>query len=241
VNVGLNTALSALSDSVNTRAVSLWTGFAKADATRTRVMFTWEANSAPSAEKPASLEIQPVDEAGKETMPPQVIGGAPGELPLMARFDLPPGRNRIRFSSLSKSGELIDRWVQNQVVPDYSKQQLVLATVKMLRARNVIELRVIEANPQASPTASTRFNGTDQVLVEIGYQALAGQTPAIKVDLLNAKGDLLRTLPASPPADGRVRLPLPLASLANSTYVLRVEASAGENTTQQWVAFRVAR
>src|SRR4029453_6725462 len=41
VNVALTTALSTLSDSVNTRAVSVWTGFAKADAARTRVMFTW--------------------------------------------------------------------------------------------------------------------------------------------------------------------------------------------------------
>ena len=241
VNVGLTTALSALSDSVNTRAVAVWTGIAKADATRTRVTFTWEANPAPAAEKPASLEIQPVDEAGKETMPAQVIGGAPGELPLMARFDLMPGRHRVRFTVLSKTGELIDRWVQNQVVPDFSKQQLVLATPKLLRARSVIEQRAIEANPDASPTAATRFSGTDRVLVDVEYQSLGGQTPEIKIDLLNAKGDLLRTLPASPPADGRVRLPLPLSSLANSTYVLRVAASAGEQTTQQWIAFRVVR
>src|SRR5829696_2927975 len=71
VNVGLTSALSGLSDSVNTRAVSIWTGFAKADAERTRVMFTWEPNPSPNGDKPARLEIQPVDDAGKETMPPQ--------------------------------------------------------------------------------------------------------------------------------------------------------------------------
>src|SRR5688500_4646291 len=57
VNVALTTALSSLSDSVNTRAVAIWTGFAKADAERTRVMFTWEPNPTPSADKPARLEI----------------------------------------------------------------------------------------------------------------------------------------------------------------------------------------
>ena len=36
-------------------------------------------------------------------------------------------------------------------------------------------------------------------------------------------------------------MPLPVASLANSTYVLRIEATAGEQSTQQWVAFRIAR
>jgi hypothetical protein len=41
--------------------------------------------------------------------------------------------------------------------------------------------------------------------------------------------------------NGRARMSLPVSSLANSTYVLRIEAAAGEQTAQQWVAFRVAR
>jgi VWFA-related protein len=241
VNVALTTALSSLSDSVNTRAVSIWTGFAKADAERTRVMFTWEPNQAAPAEKPARLEIQPVDDAGKETLPAQVIGGAPGELPLMARFDLAGGRHRLRFTSLTASGDVIDRWVQAQAVPDFSKQSLVLSTPKILRAKNVLELRAIEANPAAAPTASTRFGATDRILVEIECQAPNGETPQIKIDLLNAKGDFLQTLQTVALTGGQMRMPLPVSSLANSTYVLRVEATAGEQTSQQWVAFRVQR
>ena len=41
--------------------------------------------------------------------------------------------------------------------------------------------------------------------------------------------------------DQSIKQPLPVSSLANSTYVLRIEATAGEQTAQQWVAFRVAR
>ena len=241
VNTALTGALSSLSDSVNTRAVSVWTGFAKADPERTRVMFAWEPNPSPNGDKPARLEIQPVDDAGKETMPAQVIGGAPGELPLMAAFAFSGGKHRLRFTVYTAAGELMDRWVVSQAVPDLSKESLVLTTPKILRARSVLEMRAIEANPSASPTASTRFGPFDRVLVEIDYQALGGQTPQIKVDLLNAKGELLRTLPAPPPADGRVRMPLPVSSLANSTYVLRIEATAGEQTAQQWVAFRIVR
>jgi VWFA-related protein len=240
-NTFLTGALAALSDSVNTRAAVIWTGFAKADAERTRVMFAWEPNPAPNADKPARLEIQPVDEAGKESMPSQVIGGAPGELPLMASFAMTAGRHRIRFTTLTSAGEVIERWVQAQPVPDFTKSTLVLSTPKILRARSMVEMRAIEANPTASPTANTRFTGIDRVLVEIEYQALGGQTPEIKVDLLNAKGDRLQTLPTPPPADGRVRMPLPVSSLANSTYVLRIEATAGEQTSQQWIAFRIAR
>lgn len=240
-NVLLTTALSALSDSTNTRAVSIWTGFAKGDADRTRVTFTWEPNRTTATDKPARLEIQPVDDAGKDAMPSQVIGGAPGELPLAAHFDFTAGKHRLRFTSLTASGEIIDRWVISQAVPDFSKQPLVLATPRVLRARNMIEFRAIEANPHASSTASTTLVATDRVLVQIECQAPEGSTPNVTVELLNTRGDLLRALDTPPLVDGRSRMPLPVGSLANGTYILRIEATAGEQSTQQWVAFRVAR
>lgn len=242
VNTALTTALSAMSDSAAGRAVTIWTGVSRGAEGRTRLSYTWEAAPAPaSADKPARLEVQPVDEAGKESMPAQVIGGAPGELPLMAHFEWPAGRQRVRFTSLTQAGETIDRWVQAQVVPDLSKSAIVLATPRFLRARNMIELRAIEANPSASPTASTRFAATERVLVEIAVDSPAGDAAQIKVELLDSKGSLLRGLDAPPLAGGRLRLPLPVGSLANSTYLLKVTATVAEQAAEQWVAFRVAR
>jgi VWFA-related protein len=241
VNVGLTGALAALSDSANVRPVSVWTGFAKADAERTRVVYTWEPNQVAGVAKAAQLEIQPIDEAGKPTLPAQVIGGAPGELPMIARFELGAGRYRIRFTAMTASGEVLDRWIQNQAVPDFSDQSLVLATPKILRAKNMVEFRAIEANATAPPTATTRFGATDRVLIEIECQSPAGVVPQLKMDLLNAKGDFLQTLHNVSLDSGRARLALPLTSLANSTYVLRISASSGEQTAEQWVAFRVAR
>jgi hypothetical protein len=206
-----------------------------------RVSFAWEANPGNSADKPARLEIQPLDDAGNVTMPAQVIGGAPGELPLNAEFQMRPGRHRIRFTVLTSAGDVVDRWIVSRIVPDATKLPVVLATPRFLRARNMIEFRAIEANPNASPTASTRFGPTDRVLVELEAQVPDGQTPKLKVDLLNAKGDVLRGLDVPPANGGKVRLSLPVAALANSTYVLRVEATAGVESAQQWVAFRVAR
>jgi len=241
VNTALTTALAAITDSATTRAVNIWTGTTKGEGDRTRLTFAWEAAPGlPAADKPARLEIQPVDDAGKESMPAQVIGGAPGELPLMAHFEWPAGRQRIRFTSLTAAGETIDRWVQMQAVPDLSKSPLVLATPRFLRARNMIELRAIEANPTPSPTSTMRFGATERVLVEIEYTA-GGETAQIKVDLLNAQGDVLRALDTPAPSNGRLRMPLPVSSLANSTYILRVTATAGEHSAEQWVAFRVAR
>jgi hypothetical protein len=219
----------------------VWTGFAKADDDRTRVVYTWESNQVGGMSKPAQLEIQPIDEAGKPTMPAQVIGGAPGELPMMARFQLAAGRHRIRFTVMTASGDVIDRWIQNQSVPDYTKQSLVLATPKILRAKNMVEFRAIEANATAAPTATTRFGATDRVLIEIECQSPEGTTPQLKMDLLNQKGDFLQTLHNVSLANGQIRLALPVSSLANSTYVLRLQATAGEQTAEQWVAFRVVR
>jgi VWFA-related protein len=240
VNTMLTSALSALSDSTNSRAILVWTGFAKSEESRTRVSFTWEPNPASSDSKPARLEIQPVDDTGAPSMPALVIGGAPGELPLVANYLMAPGRQRVRFTSMTSAGDVIDRWVQAQSIPDFTKQPLVLSTPRFLRARNMIEFRAIEANPVAAPVAAMRFGPTDRVLVEIEARGAATAT-SINVDLLNAKGDVLRALDVPAMTGDKVRMPLPVAALANSTYVLRIQAAAGEQQAQQWVAFRVAR
>jgi len=62
----------------------------------------------------------------------------------------------------------------------------------------------------------------------------------MKFDLLNGKGDVLRALDAPPLAGGRLRMTLPVSSLAPSVYVLRVQASKGEQSAQQLAAFRIA-
>ena len=147
----------------------------------------------------------------------------------------------MRFTSLTSAGETIDRWVQTQVVPDLSKSPIVLATPRFLRARNMIELRAIEANPSPSPTALIRFAATERVLVEIECAAPAASRRRSRSTCSTAKGDLLRTLDAPPLADGRLRMPLPVSSLANGTYILRITATAGEQSAEQWVAFRVAQ
>jgi hypothetical protein len=77
--------------------------------------------------------------------------------------------------------------------------------------------------------------------VELEAQGADGKAPEITVELLNAKGDLLRALDVPAVVNGKVRMPLPVNALANSTYVLKVEATAGAESAQQWVAFRVAR
>jgi len=242
VNTALVGALAAMSDGAGgSRAVAVWTGVSRGDEGRTRLSVTWEANTAnlrPGDGRPAQLSVQAVDADGKSTTDTQVIGGAPGELPLVAQLDLTPGRQRIRFTSQTAAGDTLDRWIQTVSLPTFDGT-LALATPRFLRARTAIELRAIEANPSPAPVATTRFRPSERVLVDVPYYSPGG-APAMTVQLLNGKGDLLRPLDAPPPADGRLRVTLPVASLAPSVYVLRVAALLGDQASEQLVAFRVA-
>ena len=242
VNTELTNALSALSQSAAaTRAVTVWTGVSPGDAGQTRLSVTWEATAAVASDTPVRLEVQPIDDAGEPTVDSQVIASVPGEIPLVARYELAPGPHRFRLTSLSRAGETIDRWVQTVTLPSLADEPLILSTPRFLRGRTMIELRAIEANPAAAPTAATRFRPSDRVLVEVECLTADGGPVVVSVDLLNAAGDLLRPVDVPPLVDGRLRMPLPVSSLAQSVYVLRVRAVSGELAAEQWVAFRVAR
>ena len=216
-------------------------GMGKGANGQTTFTYTWEPMPGNAQEKPARLVIQPVDDGGKDVGEGKTIGSAAGEWPLVATFAFAPGRQRLRFTAMNKADEVIDRWVANTPVPDLSHEALVLSTPKLLRARSMPEFRAMEANASAPATAARSFAATDRVLVEIECRGPDGVAPQVKVDLLNQKGDLLRALDAPVLQDGRGRITLPVNALANSTYVLRIEAAAGEQAAQQWVAFKVTR
>ncbi len=240
-NVALTTALSSLSDTVTGSAVTVWTGLSRGTANRTKFTVTWEANPLPPGrDKPARLEIQPLGEDNKPSMDAQVIAGAPGEIPIIALFEFASGRQRLRITSMTSAGETIDRWVQTVTIPPVAGDGMALATPRFLRARSMPEFRAIEANPAPAPTASRRFRPNERVVVEIECYAPGDTPPELKFDLLNGKGDVLRALDAPPLVNGRLRLPLPVSSLAPSVYVLRVQASNGEQSARQLAAFRVA-
>jgi len=240
-NTALTTALSSLADTVTGSAVTVWTGLSRGSGERTKFTVTWEANALPPGrDKPARLEIQPLGEDSKPSMDAQVIAGAPGEIPLIAQFEFPPGRQRLRMTSMTAAGETIDRWIQSVTIPAMGGDVIALATPRFLRARSMPEFRAIEANPAPAPTASRRFRPSERVVVEIECYAPGDGRPELKFDLLNGKGDVLRELDAPALENGRLRMVLPVSSLAPSVYVLRVHASQGEQTAQQLAAFRIA-
>jgi hypothetical protein len=59
------------------------------------------------------------------------------------------------------------------------------------------------------------------------------------VELLGSEGASLVTLPVPALDAGRARIELPVRSLAQGTYVLRVRATLGDRIVERLEAFRV--
>lgn len=232
------------------RPVAVWVGASRGAGDLTRVTIRWERNGALGSREPAvgsaapapvaRLQIEPLGADGKPALPGQAIADLPGELPALADFDLAPGRRRMRLTAQSAKGDILDQWVETIDVPALAGAPLALATPRLLRARSAAELRALEQSLSGSPTATARFRPSERVLVDVACYAAPGVVPEVDVELLNGKGDRLRSLDAPPLTDGRLRLALPVGSLAPSVYVLRIRATAGARHAEQMVAFRVA-
>jgi hypothetical protein len=63
----------------------------------------------------------------------------------------------------------------------------------------------------------------------------------IVVRLTNSQGQALATLPSTRGERGAIRIDLPLASLAPSTYTVRIDARVGDISAVQVVAFTVSQ
>jgi hypothetical protein len=79
---------------------------------------------------------------------------------------------------------------------------------------------------------------SDRLLVELEVYAESA-TPEVSVELLNQKGDGLVKIPVTTNTTGKLRVEIPLQSLAPATYVLKVVARAAENVAENHVPFRI--
>jgi hypothetical protein len=132
-----------------------------------------------------------------------------------------------------------DEWQQPIGVPALAAEPLALATPRFYRAFSVPDYRRLSADPHPSPVATRDFRHTDRVLVEVDVYAEGVEPPAVTVELLGETGQPLAALPVPPLSGGTARIELPVASLANGTYLLRVRARSGERLVEHLDAFHV--
>ena len=163
-----------------------------------------------------------------------------GDAPTVASYQLKPGPLALRVTVRSAGGSVLDRWTQSLVVPDYTAAPLKLGTPRVFRTRTLAETRSFEADPSPTPSASRRFRRTDRIVIDVPYETNSGQ-PEVQAQLTNRDGKVLAPLTLAKGPDGVARVVLPLASLAPSTYTVRVDVKAGDEQGAQVVAFTVSQ
>jgi VWFA-related protein len=245
----LTEAMTPMAVSATGRIADVWIGLSAGQTGGPRLLVTWEPPAAGRDGVPAVTIVEverltPVPAPGLEAAavgPPQALESARGLRPAgrVGVFDVEPGQATLRFTALAEDGSTADRWTQDVHVPDLAGVPLVLGSPALRRARSPLELRAIGEQPGSPPAAARAFRRTDRVLVDVScFGALSGQA-RLDVDLLNRAGQRLVGIPVPAPADGVTRFELPVASLARSTYLMRITATAGTHRAERLEAFEV--
>jgi VWFA-related protein len=243
VDPKLTGALSELVAPEQGRFAEVWVGTQPDEEGRTRVMVSWEPLSGRAQDAPpVSLEVEPVTRTGTSIEEPQTIRTAPreGDARTIAAFSLAPGGSALRMTLRDAEGATLDRWTQTLSVPDYTADPLKIGTPRIYRTRTPAEVRAFASDPEPTPAASRRFRRTDRLVIDIPFEASAG-TPELRAHLANKDGKPLAPLTATVGPEGVARIALPLASLAPSTYTVRLEVQSGDEQASQVVAFTVSQ
>ena len=234
---GLIEALTDLATPRGGRLVDVWLGASRGEAGLTRMTVAWEPADRPGARAPARLVVGRIRGSGDIAQADMRTLSAGTSHASVGAFDLEAGTTTLRFTAEADDGGVLDQWHQAVDVPRFEGAPLALGTPRFLRARTAFEARAMARGEEPAPAASRRFRKTDRVVVDVECYAPGAAT--LTAELLNSRGDRLTTLDVPPVAHGRTRVTLPLASVAPGTYVLRLQASAGEHHIAHRSAFRV--
>ena len=117
-----------------------------------------------------------------------------------------------------------------------------MSTTRFYRAQSIQELRAIRTAPDPPPTAVRQFSRSDRVLVRVEcYPSPPGDVPVIQAHVLTRDGRELTELPVPALDGGSAMFELPVGSLGQGTYILRVRATQGTEQVEDMTAIRVAR
>jgi VWFA-related protein len=226
------------------RPIDVWFGTARSADDRTTVTVTWDPSDPPPAVAPTSVDVELIAAKGLPEAPPAQRVGPP---PAAGRIDRPravftvnPGTVTLRLAAKDADGGVIDRWTQSMVAPDYA-HGIAMSAPRLYRLRSLQELRALDAAPDAAPSAARKFSRRDRVIVAVEvYSEKANGPVEFSAHVQTREGQELVSLP-TPEGGGRVRFELPVGSLGQGVYILRLQAKVGTDDTQQLVAFRVAQ
>lgn len=228
----------------NKRPADIWTGLSRLPDNRTRVVVAWDPVDPPPNVPVASLDVELLpakNAAGQpaQPLPAPVAGGPPRRA---AAFEADEGPVSLRFTARARDGSEIDRWVTTLTAPDWQASPVSMSTPRLYRARSLPEWRALQSAPDPVPTAVREFVQGDRVLVAVDcYGSSPDTRPALSAHVLTREGKELTPLPVPEPAQGGARFELPVGSLGQGTYLVRLRATAGAEQAQELVPIRVAR
>jgi len=226
------------------RPVDLWTGVSRLPGNRTRIVTVWDPVDPPPKVPVASLDVEflaagdaPASPA--QSLPAPVAGKTPRRA---AVFESGAGTFSLRFTARAADKSEIDRWVTPVTAPDWGVSPVSMSSLRLYRSRSLPEWRAIQSAADAVPTAVRQFGQGDRVLVAVeGYGESPGFSLELVAHVLTREGKELTALPVPAPEQGAARFELPVGSLGQGTYLLRVRAKLGPEQVQELVPIRITR
>ncbi len=240
-------ALGALGVTTRRSLIRTWVGMSPGANGKTKVTFVWE----PMPPRPGARSDQPARvslTAGNanadlfyrgKSAAPAAAAAAATFAPSRVEFDVPPGPIDLDIAVEDAGNQVLDRETRKIVVPSLGVG-LTMSTPELFRARTLREFQALSADPAAVPLTEREFRRTDRLLVRVGAQTAAAQTPSISARILNRDGGEMNPLTISPAAfGGLTNIDVPLAALPTGEYLIEIKASDGAEQTVTLLAVRI--
>jgi hypothetical protein len=115
-----------------------------------------------------------------------------------------------------------------------------MGSPQVLRARNAREYQALAADPEATPVATRQFSRTERLLLRLPVFS-AGAAPTVSARLVSSFGNAMRDLvvTGTPTRPNEYQADVPLAALANGSYVVEWTARTADGEVRERVPFRV--
>ncbi len=217
------------------RPVDVWVGMSKGTEGRTRVVVAWDPAEPAASGRVGGVDVAVVTAPAVSAVPLQTpaITGASKPARVAAAFEVAPGPFSLKYTARAEDQSTLDTWTQSLTAPDWEASALAISTPRFFLAQSLPELRALRASPDPPPSAVRQFRRSDRVLVAVEcYTSRPGDAPLVEAHVLTRDGKELTELPVPPLEAGAVQFELPVGSLGQGTYILRVRARLGADQVE---------
>ena len=234
------------------RLVRTWVGTSRADSGKTKVTFVWEPTvSRRDSDVPERVLVTAMGDTGgayfRGRVPELESSRGRGTVATRAaapatvsrvEFDASPGMMQMSLAIEGEAGRVLDRDLDEIVIPDFTGPDVVFSTPAFVRARTHLEWLELVDDWAVVPSTSRSFRRTERLLLRFEVYAPGDIAPDVKARLLNRAGGSVVPLDIQPADDGRsYQVDIYPANLPPADYVVELEATTSESEAIELVAF----